>query len=156
MSVSCCACLSRRTIQTNNHRTCRDHRYRHHGCSFRGSDGHWEPQSSTSTPTRLPLPLDWVSTLLGNVSLSIYPICAADADHAFGREPYVNEHHVDDLCRQTVPLSSSYGTPCRRIGSCLGTSATNLGGSSFASLLRRSNATFGRPRRLGRNRGGRN
>ncbi len=85
------------------HHTCRDRGYRHHGCPFRGSDGHGEPLSSTSTPTRLPLPLDWVSTLLGNVPLPVSPICAADADHAFGG---------GDPASMNTTLTTSVTGPC--------------------------------------------
>ncbi len=49
-------------------------------------------------PTRSPLPSNRVSTLLGNVPLSVPPVCATYADHALGREPCNDERRLADFC----------------------------------------------------------
>ncbi len=142
MPVSRCACLHRccHSQKTNRH-ACWDCGYCHHGCPFRGPGGHGEPLSNTSTPTRFPLPSDRVSTLLGNVPLSVCPVCATDANHASGREPCNDEHHVANLCHQTVLFSGSFGTPFGCVESCFGTCSANWGDPGFASFLLRRNAT---------------
>ncbi len=148
--VSCCACLNHRcNSQTTDSHTCRDRGYRHHGCPFRGPGGHGELLSGTSTPTRLPLPSDRVSTLLGNVPLPVSPVYAADADHASRREPCDDERHVADLCHWTVPFSGSFETPCGIVGSYFGTLTTNRGDPGFASLLLWRNVTLRKSRGLG-------
>ena len=120
----------------------------HHGCPFCIPGGNGETLSSASTPTRFPSPSNRVSSLLGNVPLSVSPVCTTDADHASRREPCNDERHFAQPCPRIVSFSGSFRTPFRCVRSYSGALVTTRGGPRFVGLPLWRHATIGGTRGL--------
>ncbi len=135
------------TIRHGRHHACHQHycsgqksakhvcrvrgRY-NHGCSVRGPDDHRESIPNAPAPTGLPLPFDRVSTLLGNVPLSVPSVCATDAGRAPRRKPENDENYLVNHQSRMVSHSGIFRAHTRHSRSCDGTFAITRGGPRIA------------------------
>ncbi len=142
--VCCCFYFDRHhATWTANHCAYRGCRHSHHGRSFRGPVGYRSPVYRISTTAGLPLPLNWVNTLLGNVPLSLPTVCAAVANHSLGWRPDVDVHLAAEPYHRALPHPGESKPRNGPIKRCSRDCPTSIGRPNFASLIRRHHVKSG-------------